>query len=221
MKKSILLFILFCGIFSLAADQLWERAVEEVNKRDSWAALKITVNSASFTKKGDLDISGTTVIERSLGRDGLAIEHIDLEGDFTPDEDKLLQSLSETDSRKGGVFDPALQDQMNLKRSGNRVINGMDTVEYDFSYRTERKGLVTGKIWIDSASCLPVRVYSEPEKTSGRLTGNSVEVDFRREGEEIWAPGKITLRGSSGGIFSRTIVIEMYMDKFVRMDKNR
>jgi len=142
---------------------------------------------------------------------------VESEGDFVPDSDQLLNTFAQTGVRKGGLFDPDMGQALKIIRRETVSLKGRETVRYEYRYQSQDQGSVSGTVWVDQENLLPVRVSSQPESTSGRLTENSVDMNFQVDKKGEWVPVSIQMRGIRKGIITREISLSMELDNFVEL----
>lgn len=178
-------------VFGAPRDSLWLKAVALSDKNDNLVPGLMKMHMQEVDKHGkvkDIDKYHEVWSTLRLGEDGeveyemvKAIEN----GEDVTQEEKAKEEEeaggeseeaeededSESHSMEGyNPFDPENQERISLESVGKRdVVNGRNTVVYEFTERTEDDVTIIGKAWLEEHTGVPVRVEYTPDPLPKRV----------------------------------------------------
>lgn len=207
-----LLAAVLLGLFSAgaAADDLWDRALDVAEANQDWFAASIVIELQQLNSRGRLVDGGTTAVSRSVSGSGEITESVTRSGSSPPDHQNLLAgglglplALRAGDGALG-VFERARQDDLDLERQpGTEILPGsVETAVYRFSQPSADGSTVRGRVWVDVASAVPLRVETSPDQPPEPLVSATTVLHFQPFADS-WYPVRMEITG-----LARVMVVE-------------
>ena len=173
-------------------DSLWLKAVAISEKNDDLVPGLMKMHMQEVDKHGepkDLDKYHEVWSTLSLGEDG-EVEYEMIKtvenGEDVTEEEKAKEEREkarekDSDGQEGGdaeshemrgynPFDPENQDAVSIVALGDGLaVNGKNTAVYEFSERTRDDVEISGKVWLEVDTGIPVRVEYTPDPLPKRV----------------------------------------------------
>ncbi|MBN2656351.1 MAG: hypothetical protein JXR86_04765 [Spirochaetales bacterium] len=227
-KTIVLTVVLATVSAALSADDLWDKAIDVALNNRTWLAKRTVIDARQLNSREQVVGEGRTVIVRTIGSSGMIDTQVEQSGDNPPDPQNVLSkglgspSGSERLGNMLEIFEENLKDELNLRRSSrtDSFSGSIRAAIYDFRRVTPDGGVVTGQVWIDVRSGVPVKIQWSVENPPSPLKEIRSEMLLNSD-PYAWYPLSVrTDSTAQRGLIKRQIELNITLQGYSLYPKN-
>lgn len=220
----MILLLLAALSSALTADELWEQALGVAASNGDWLAQEIEIEMQQLTRRGDVAAQGSSRVSCSVSSSGEIRQTVSQSGDAPPDPDEVLAGgLGLPRALREGagsllVFAPDRQGDLELSRQRRTesLPGGVEAAVYTYAQPEESGRIVQGRVWLDIASGVPVRVETTPAEPPSPLVSTTTTIEFNNSPVE-WYPVLVEVEGvARRAMIERGIETTITLENYVR-----